>query len=315
MKLRHPSLFTLTLFSGIVLLFFGQAEATLVLYQNDFETVNSPPGFIDTTGKDVSQQTINALYSTPGFLFQQTNTVETLEINGGVAFGSGYSDPQGIGGNYTLGMLSSVQDDHVALVFNVGTFNFLNVGMDISAIDLDGVGGPFGVDQPIFRLSLYDAPGGIFNISSPGTLLDQIDVMGTGTPHQSIFDWTGIIAPLSAAASTDGNVALDIELIQSGYAAFDNIIIASSDQSGEIDECQASYEAGRQACIDNPASCGIVVDGTSTVTIAPDLNISIFRGIYNTLLSPLPLWAELEYVPTEDEDYWWKLSDFGLISE
>ena len=208
-------------------------HASTLLYSNDFE---SPVGFIDTSNVDVSQQNINSLYGFSGFFFQELNTVETLEINGGVAFNGGYSDPAGIGGNHALGMLSTVEDDRLSLTFNVGTNSFLNVRMDISAIDLDGVGGPFGVAQPRYRVSLYDSPMGSFNISTPGTLLDQIDVIGTGAVSQSTFNWTRVIAPLSTAGNTDGNVSVVFDLIESGYAAFDNIEIDADDVPGTLVE-------------------------------------------------------------------------------
>ncbi len=162
------------------------------------------------------------------------NTVETLEINGGVAFGGGYSDPSGIGGDYALGMLSTVEDDKLSLTFDIGSKSFLNLRMDISAIDLDGVGGPFGIDQPLFRVSLYDSPTGAFNIITPGTLLDQIDVVGTGAASESVFNWTKVIAPLSTAGNTDGNVSVVLDLIVSGYAAFDNLEIDSDDVPGKL---------------------------------------------------------------------------------
>jgi hypothetical protein len=111
-------------------------------------------------------------------------------------------------------MLATVQDDHLALTFDVGSLAYLNVGMDISAIDLDGVGGPFGTTEPVFRLSLYDSPGGVFSITSPGTLLDQVEVMGTGTASASVFDWTPVVGALSASGSQDGHVSLDIDLLQ-----------------------------------------------------------------------------------------------------
>jgi hypothetical protein len=217
--------------SGICFSAINVANAATTLYTNDFE---SPDGFADTTGRDVSQQTVSSLYDLAGFSFQQTNTVETLEINGDVAFGGGYSDPSGTGGNYAIGMLSTVQDDKLSLTFDVGSFDFLNVFMDISAIDLDGVGGPFGVDQPIFRASLYDSPGGAFNINSPGTLLDQVDLTGTGTPSQSIFDWTRVVAPLSTEGNTDGNVTFMLDLRQSGYASFDNIRVDADEIAGVV---------------------------------------------------------------------------------
>lgn len=207
------------------------AEGASILYTNAFE---SPVGFVDTTGRDVSQQSVNSLYGLPGFLFQQINTVETLEIKGGVAFGTGYSDPEGNGGKYALGMLCCVQNDKVSLTFDVGGFGFLNVAMDISAIDLDGVGGPFGVAQPVFQVSLYDSPGGAFNINAPGTLLSQVNVMGTGAPNQKVFDWTAAVAALSAAGNTDGNVSLVVDLLQSGYASLDNLRVVASDVPGDV---------------------------------------------------------------------------------
>jgi hypothetical protein len=204
------------------------AHGATILYTNTFE---SPTGFVDTTGVDVSQQNVNDLYGQPGFLFQQIWTVETLHITGGAAFGTGYSDPEGNGGNYALGMLCCVQDDKVSLTFNVGTFDFLNVFMDISAIDLDGVGGPFSVAQPSFRLSLYDSPGGVFNINAPGPLLSQATVTGTGVPHQRIFDWTSVVGALNASASTDGNVSLVVDLLESGYASLDNLRVEADDRA------------------------------------------------------------------------------------
>ena len=233
MSLRSRSAFRGLLLVLVVASFPRPAAATVLLYQNYFEL---PNGFVDTTGKDVSQQSVSTLYDQPGFAFQQINTVETLEIHGGTAFGTGYSDPQGIGGDYTPGMLSAVQDDHLALTFDVGSFAFLNVGMDISAIDLDGVGGPFGVTEPIFRLRLYDSPGGVFSIVSPGTLLDQVDVTGTGTASASVFDWTAVVGALSASGSQDGHVSLDIDLIQGGYAGFDNLRVVASDTPGLVPE-------------------------------------------------------------------------------
>ena len=56
-------------------------SATTVLLNQDFE---SPVGFMDTTGRDVSQQSVNDLYGNqpPGFTYAQQFTVETLEITG-----------------------------------------------------------------------------------------------------------------------------------------------------------------------------------------------------------------------------------------
>jgi hypothetical protein len=217
-----------------ILFFSTAASAVQILYSQDFESPNNPPGFQDTTLKDVSQQTVNSLYGDQpaGFLFQQSFTVETLEINGGTAFGTGYSDPSGIGGNYALGMLSSVQPDRLLLTFDVGSFTFLNLRMDISSIDLDGVGGPFGPlegSAPEFQLRLLDSPGGVLGT----TVLDVDTASGTASPR-SIFDWTSVVFALSTLGNTDGFVTVEIDLLSGNYAAFDNIVIAAADTPGVV---------------------------------------------------------------------------------
>ena len=118
-------------------------EQTNLLYFNDFE---SPAVFRDTTGRDVSQQSVDSLYSRPDAPFQQVATVETLENDGGVAFGAGYEDPQGLAGSHSLGMLSSAQEDRLALQLDVADATSVVVQADISAIDLDG-----SEDRSVYR--------------------------------------------------------------------------------------------------------------------------------------------------------------------
>ncbi|MEO0485352.1 MAG: hypothetical protein AAF092_05520 [Pseudomonadota bacterium] len=100
----------------------GTADAaSILLYDQDFET---PTGFVAETApnsfRDVSRDPVNQFYGNQpvGFDFVQSNTVETVNITGGTAFGNGYSDPTGIGGNYALGMLSSANDDRLSLNFD-----------------------------------------------------------------------------------------------------------------------------------------------------------------------------------------------------
>jgi hypothetical protein len=217
-----------------VILGSAPASAIQILYVQDFESPNNPPGFVDTTNRDVSQQTVNVLYGNQpeGFSFQQDFTVETLHITGGSAFGAGYSDPSGIGGNYAIGMLSGVQNDKLRLTFNVGSFDFFNLRMDISSIDLDGVGGPFGPvggAVPEFRLTLFDSPGGVLGT----TVLDSDTQSGTASPR-NVFDWTSVIFALSTVGNTDGFVTVEIDLLSGNYAAFDNILIAAADTGGVV---------------------------------------------------------------------------------
>lgn len=218
----------------------GGAAATTVLYQQNFE---APVGFVDTSGVDVSQQSVNSLYGNqpPGFTFAQQHTVETLELNGGVAFGTGYIDSSGRAGNYMGGMLSTGQDDRLGLAFNVGGNQFLNMSIDVTSIDLAGLNGPFvpgaGVStnagtEPTFRFTLFDNPSGANGIGA-GTALDFAEVTGT-VSDRNVVDFVTAVIGLDASGSTNGNVILQFDLLTGGYAGFDNITIVASNTEGEV---------------------------------------------------------------------------------
>lgn len=209
---------------GIALLVNMSAQA-VVLFDEDFDT---PVGYNGTQlNGDITGQTVNSLHGTS---FQNSFTVETLRVAGGTTF----SDPSGTGGAYVLGMLSTAQNDLVSAVFDAQSFAFLNLNVDVSAIDLDCCGGPFnptGTLVPQFEFRLYDAPLGVFNLFAPGTLLDSDTILGTAS-DRTTFDWTNHTVALDATGSTDGNIALVIDLLQGGYASFDNLVIASSNDPG-----------------------------------------------------------------------------------
>jgi hypothetical protein len=96
-----------------------------------------------------------------------------------------YKDPLGIGGNYAIGMLSTIGDDLLALGFSTGANNFINVAMDISYIDTQGgCGGPFGIAPPL----LIDDPTGMVPVS--GGVLDSALMAGKVGPNVWNFLWT-----------------------------------------------------------------------------------------------------------------------------
>jgi hypothetical protein len=213
----------------------SSVNAATILYDQDFE---NPVGFVNDGGDVNIFRTVNDLYGNqpPGFTFAQNFTVETLLITGTQAFGHGYSDPAGIGGDYALGMLSDVQNDLLGLAFNVGSNDFLNVSLDISSIDLSVFGGPFVPITgavPNFQFTLFDNPSGATGLGG-GTILDQLEASGTASPRD-VFDWTSVLLPLDASASTNGNVILRIDLLEGGYASMDNFLIAASDEPGDVD--------------------------------------------------------------------------------
>lgn len=223
---------------GVALLFGGGAQAATLLYDQDFE---SPAAFVNDGGDVNINNSVNDLYGDQpiGFLFAQANTVETLLITGTQAFGTGYSDPEGTGGNYALGMLSDVQNDLLALTFNVGTLKFLNFQLDVSSIDLSVFSGPFvppGGLIPTFRFTLYDNPSGPPGLFGNGTVLDTEDGSGVLSPTRNVFDWTQLLLSLDATGNTDGFVTLQIDLLAGGYAALDNFRIAASNTEGDVGE-------------------------------------------------------------------------------
>lgn len=202
------------------------AQATVTLYDQDFE---NPAAFVNDGGDVNIVNHVNVLYGNqpPGFSFKQFNTVETLLITGNQAFGHGYSDPSGQGGNYALGMLSSLQNDLLALSFNVGSSPFMNVRLDISSIDLSVFSGPFvpAGAVPTFEFTLYDNPGGLAGLGT-GKILDVFQVSGTASAPD-VFDWTEVSLPFDTTGNTNGNVILRIDLLDGGYAALDNFHITA----------------------------------------------------------------------------------------
>jgi len=206
--------------------------AGVMLYSQDFE---SPVGFSQVE-LDVSTQLVNDLYGNqpPGFSFAQQFTVETLLLTGTAAWGTGYSDPSGIGGNYALGMLSSAQNDLLGLSFDAQDYAYFNLKLDISSVDINGIGGPFvsAGSVPVFEFTLYDNPTGATGLGS-GTILDVQQATGTASA-QDVLDWTNVILPLDASGSTNGNVTLRIDMLSGGYAALDNFLIVASDVAGDV---------------------------------------------------------------------------------
>jgi hypothetical protein len=206
----------------------GGTAPSLLLYANDFETPNQAIAI--NCGNSLDTTPIQTLYGTAGFTYNQTFTVEAVSITDA---GGLYSNPEGKGGAYALGMLSSAEDDHLALTFDREGRAFVNVGFDLSPIDVNGCGGPFGVATPVMRVSLLDSPGGVFSFGQ--TVLDSVDVTGVAPPGQYTFDWTFLVAALDASGATDDFVSIVFDLQASGYAAFDNLSIVASQEEGVVD--------------------------------------------------------------------------------
>jgi len=247
---------------------------TVLLYQNSFELPLITPAA--NCGPDLDATFVNTLWGGTGAgtggggFFQQEFTVETILINGP---NNQYTDLSSLGGNYCLSMLSVLQDDKLALTLNSQMLPFANISFLISPIDLPACGGPLGLDTAIMHLSVYDSPGGTFSFASPGTLLDEDTVIGSVpglTPFT--FNWLEASSSLDIINSVDGNITIVFNLIKSGYAAIDSIIITSSVVPTSIHE---QNEIDRIVAFPNPFTNQVEVNGTS---IAGELTLLDARG-------------------------------------
>ncbi|MBK9276371.1 MAG: T9SS type A sorting domain-containing protein [Flavobacteriales bacterium] len=201
----------------------------VVVYSNQFLTPLDTPSIATWCQLDFGVDPVNDLWAGTGSgtssgQFENTNTVETILITGPADV---YDDPSGIGGDYSIGMLNTGFGDKLGLLIDTEGLPFVNVAMDLSAINTT-CGGPFPMDTAVFLLELLDAPGGIFVLSS-GTVLDADTLTGTGPDADSfVFNWAHAEGSLDVSGSTDGMVALRMTLIRSSYASFDNIYIEAS---------------------------------------------------------------------------------------
>jgi len=258
------------------------SDSTFVLFENDFETPIVPASSITTEfWYDVSSQPVKDLF---GFEFTQTNTIETILINGER---NQYTDSPGIGGNYALGMLNtSILNgsfgDKLAFTFDRQNLPFLNLMMDVAAVDLASASDPngrYGVNTPIFKFSVYDSPASTFNFSSPGTLLSTDEATGISpNGNKFIFNWASLMGTFDISAASP-TVTVVIELLQSGYASFDNIIITSSTEAGSI-----GNQINAKAC--ETATLKGTIDSEDTVTFTPSFGTVTQDGNNWTWTSP-----------------------------
>jgi len=119
-------------------------------------------------------------------------------------------------------------DNRLALSFDIGSNEFLNISLDISSIDLDRFGGPFvGASAiPTFTFTLFDNPAGTTGLSGNNNVLSTQQASGTASARD-MFDWTEVLLALEATGSINGNVTLQIDLVAGAHAARDNFRIVA----------------------------------------------------------------------------------------
>ena len=136
-------------------------------------------------------------------------------------------------------MLSDIADDKLALGFDAHDKAYVNIGMDVSSIDVNaiscGLGHPVGISNAIFLVSLIDSPDGVVRLD--GNVLDLANVSSPEAANQWTFNWTYNIIALDARKSENGNLSVVWDLVEGGYATFDNLIVVASNIPGSLGCC------------------------------------------------------------------------------
>ncbi|MBK8228492.1 MAG: T9SS type A sorting domain-containing protein [Flavobacteriales bacterium] len=243
---------------------------SVLIYQNSFVTPLTAP-VNASCQQDFSATPVNTLWQGTGSgtfsgAFQQSNTVETLLINGPADV---YDDPAAANGDFCLGMLNTNFLDKLALLIDRESLPFINISLDMSAINTT-CGGPLTLGTPNFLVEALDAPGGVFNINSTAPLSsDTLIGIAPNAPTGAgsfVFNWATDIGSLDVAGSTDDFVAIRFTLLNTGltpttaiYAAFDNIYIEASSSdviSGIVEQALAPMNIWP-----NPATDRVTIEG------------------------------------------------------
>ena len=228
---REPARRLRWLTTALLLWTSAAVAQTRVLYGNDFEQQNLAAEI--NCGETLDWRGINQLYGDEHFSFEQTFSVEAVHIHNPADL---YNDPSDDHGDYAIGMLSTREDDQLALTFDAEGATYLNLGLDLSSIDVKGCGGPFGVETPVLKISLLDTPSGEFSFDDSYPVLQEETVTGQQAPDEWTFAWTSHVVALDASAADNGRVTVLFDLVQSGYAVFDNLTITSSTEPGIVDQ-------------------------------------------------------------------------------
>jgi hypothetical protein len=202
------------------------------IFTEDFEKPKM--ALMNKCGEDLlDQREINDVFGRDGFNYVQNHTVETVLIDGNKA---GYSDPKGTGGSYALGMLSNTVDDLLALSFKT-TLPYLNVGLDITAVDLRGCNENVSADEPQLQVAVYETPEGgyKFDAANLGPVLERVTLRGKSSRDGKTFDFSTQVVALDATRVKSGNITLVFDALRGGYVVFDNLSIVESSTPGVID--------------------------------------------------------------------------------
>jgi len=261
--MKHYAAIALALFPSLL------SAQSVLIYQNSFVTPNTTP-VNASCQQDFSAMPVNTLWEGTGVgtfsgAFEQTNTIETIHINGPADI---YDDPAGQNGDYCLGMLNTAFFDKLALLVNGQGLPYIHISMDMSAINTT-CGGPLPMAAPSFLVEAIDAPGGVFSLTTTQVLASDT-LFGIAPNSDSfVFNWTNDIGLLDISGATGNMVAIRFTLLTSSYAAFDDMYIEAS--SSEVINSVTELAPGSLGLWPNPASDRVTIKG-----VAPGTSVEVF---------------------------------------
>ena len=209
--------FAITAFALASIASTAQA-ATMILYSQDFEqpiAFQPHPSIKDFT----NLYTQNNYAAQSNGHIRNNNQMGTLHITGGTAFGDGYKDPTGKGGNYALGVMGGPlpsRDTAEIAVWGpkMGSISF---SMDISRIGLDHPTSAFATGAPVFRVTLLGAGKDVLGVQYVG---------GTDSGLNDTFKWSKVSGTFDLSAHQwKGGAYMLIDLESGGYGVIDNLTI------------------------------------------------------------------------------------------
>lgn len=204
-----------------------------ILYENDFESPKVPWTAASGGCPMLGAASVNTYYGRTNNTFSQVASVETFRIGSPYPpiSGGAYVDPEGTGGQYSIGMVPS-SSDSLSLGFNLAGRRYIRIMLDVSPIDIAYCSSFYRGEDSQFRISLLDDPTGA--VPTSGTVLDSVDIFSPKGPNGYTFAWTRHSVVLDGEMATNGRIAINWYSLNSGsgsleYGVFDNLRIIATD--------------------------------------------------------------------------------------
>jgi hypothetical protein len=228
-----------------------------LLYKEDFE---NPKVYLEANGRRrryleqlytgcplYDDKSINEVYGDANHNFAQPNTTEIIFLQNqfwkeNIPY---VQSPINKGGKYAVGFLVGAHnnDDKLALSFDSEDYNFINVRVDASTMDIVCTGtGPLWSTtfDPAVEVTALNSPDGMatYDITSENTIDSQKRKFRKG-PNEYTYDWQTLEFSLDVSKAKVISIVWDVvseNPAEKSYVALDNILVAASNDANSFPE-------------------------------------------------------------------------------